>query len=63
MDPETHRETFGYEPIGEDLGAPDFSDQRRGASSHAMVICLSVFLFIAFTAVSFLLAFNSSPGS
>ena len=58
MDPDTHRETFGYDPIGEDLGAPDFSGPGRRQSTFIRVISVAALLFVAFAAVSFLLTLD-----
>ena len=52
MDPETHRETFGYEPIGEDLGAPAIKDEAGQLVPVSTFLAIAVTSFMAFMIVS-----------
>ena len=52
MDPETHRETFGYEPIGEDLGAPTTEEEADQLVSVATFLVIAAISFVAFMIVS-----------
>ena len=58
MDPDTHRETFGYDPIGTDLGAPGFAGSGPACSTFLRIILVAALLFIAFAAVSFFLTLD-----